>query len=237
MILLIKRVIFFGVIAVIVMLILMANGYMSNPLGLWEISKNRARAEAKLAELDKVARAAVSAKHTSESWTLPSDDTVLAIHLEHLRELGRVPPPDRVSFCEARDVNAAAAFVRSGRWPDGRVLEALDMRDIIRGKFDTLDRVRHVIVIRPVSYTAPQDKGIRFVSGYYTGEALAFDVANARLLGGFEFGARNSNSVEGGGNMHYALVRNLSQNASEAFRDELKKRAPALTAEQLQCLG
>jgi len=242
---LIRRIVVFGVLAFIAVALLIGNGYVSNPIGLWEISKHRPRAEAQLARLENVARAAATAKLPSEPWNassiasrtgvMPSDDTVLAVHLEHLLDLGTRPSMGRVWFCEALPVSQAAAFVRTGRWPGGEPLSLLDMGEVVRDKFEALDRVRHVIVIRPVSYSPPEDKGIRFVTGYYTGEALAFDAANARVLGGFTFDARNSSSVEGRGSLQSILVRNLSKNASAAFHDQLKTRVPALTPEGLGC--
>lgn len=101
---------------------------------------------------------------------------------------------------------------------------------VAKGYLAACEQLRFVLVIRGYEFKAPVS-GVgdtKFISGYFRGDVLAFDLATGAALGGFPVVAKNDEDVTvvAGEDQEQRLLRNLEATIYTSLRDGARKAFP-----------
>jgi len=209
-----------------------------------QVAEHRTTLRAKLdalAALGPVAAAAPAVTQDAIAW--PAADLVLRyperntllLHLEELDDLAlRMALPVRASNrSPSVDVARLVGWSsprKSNLAADPKYDPGGSTPDMVHKLFGQFAATRYVLVLRTLSYVPAQLLGEKkFKAGTYRGEVLVYQLDGQRLLGGFRFDARSSQSVSTkAGRDRQNLAANMHFRVQGGLKDKLVKLTPAL---------
>jgi hypothetical protein len=154
----------------------------------------------------------------------------------HWFEKGREPNYEtRISTLVLDDTRAwlvdPVCLLRTGKGPGGGEAPS---KEVVESALRLLPKVKYVMVprlkfLRP-TYDIDSDGKVRsFHSGAIVGDALIYELATAKYLGGITIAATNNDKVEDESSTYGALERDLEKRAREGVQEKLAKLAPGGT--------
>lgn len=161
----------------------------------------------------------------------PAAPQASAVFFEVERLVSKAARDYDFEFSEYTDFREPITWLRTGKVESGW---APGVNDVHRA-FKRFVAVRYVVVLRKRERVAPSAKGSSFSPGVYRGEALAYDLSPSepKYLGGFRFGATNSDSVnvrftakQGDSEKNSWLLHDLKYRTYINLHDMLLARAP-----------
>ena len=212
-----------------------------------QVTQHSAALKAKLdalAALGPVAAAAPTVEQDAIAW--PAADLVLRyperntllLHMEEFDDLAlRMALPVRASN---RSPSVDVARLVGWTSPRKGTLAAApkynpggSTPDMVHKLFGQFLATKYVLVLRTLSYVPAQIvAGKTFRAGTYAGEVLVYQLAGQRLLGGFRFDAKSSQSVSTrAGRDKQNLAADMHFRVQAAVKGELVELTPALQGE------
>ena len=209
-----------------------------------QVEQHRAALKAKLdalAALGPVAAAAPAVEQDAIAW--PAADLVmryperntLLLHLEEFDDLAlRMALPVRASNrSPSVDVARLAGWSspRKSNLPtDPDYDPGGSTPDMVHKLFGQFLATKYVLVLRTLSYVPAQLIGDRkFKAGTYAGEVLVYQLDGQRLLGGFRFDVRSTQSIgTKAGRDRQNLAADMHFQVQRGVRGKLVKATPAL---------